>query len=64
MIHGSSCLRRLWARLRKSMHENFLAWCQASGRHPVIAAVVIEVVGKKRHLEFAACSGVESEQKL
>lgn len=46
------------------MHENFLAWCQASGRHPVIAAVVIEVVGKKRHLEFAACSGVESEQKL
>lgn len=46
------------------MRENFLAWCQASGRHPVISAVVIEAVGKKLHLEFAACSGVESGQKL
>ena len=46
------------------MHENFLAWCKASGRHPVISAVVIEAVGKKLHLEFAACCGVESEQRL
>lgn len=46
------------------MHEKFLAQCQASARHPVTSAVVIQAVDKKLSLQFAACSGVGSEQKL